>query len=298
MCDEDASQVSLHDALRGGKTTSSTKSRFMCRPFQGPPRLQRQLTVPFIPKENPFSLTKSQCMATVLSDLHLLGDAVIKAGIAVRDTGIIADPLESLAAFLTDSYKHLKSFWDDACSDNDNTRGLEDIVVKVLLEQMAITARTLEEQCKHISDHALHLARQGRMLDEKGVNKVVKKATGRIQLEKKALDLAAEELQKQCKLANKQLAATTTKLSVVPGRDETAALLKSQREQLRLQKLLSQRQLQLKVLREQHELVKSGMLATQKGKQHVEHEVEISKKRGTMKCTCTYYVMLLISLVW
>ena len=197
-------------ATGGGEAPFSTKGRFMSRPFQGPPPLQRGLTVPFIPKENPFSLTKPrpQCMATVLSDLHLLSDAVSRAGITVRDAGVVADPLDHLAAFLTDSYKHLKSYWDDACSDNENTRGLEDIVVKVqtnththtlwsdllpcccciqvLLEQMAVTARTLEEQCRHISDHASHVARQARNLDEKhqGINKVVEKATSSIQLEK------------------------------------------------------------------------------------------------------------------
>ena len=95
--------------------------------------------------------------------------------------------------------------------------------------------------------------------------------------------MAAEELERKVQLASDHLASS--KISVVPGklqqcdmtyqdgnririglnllgRDENAALLVSQREQLRLQKLLSQRQLELKGLREQHQIVKSGAFCT------------------------------------
>lgn len=54
------------------------------------------------------------------------------------------------------------------------------------MEQMTVTARTLEEQCRQISDHAAQLASQAQILDEKqlGVDRVVEKATSSIRLEK------------------------------------------------------------------------------------------------------------------
>ncbi|XP_062509515.1 myosin-2-like isoform X2 [Corticium candelabrum] len=264
----------------GGTTTfpSTAQHRFAASPFQAPPPLHR--SVPFISTDNPYSLSKPQCMHVVLTDLQLLSNAVLKAGVAVKDAGLVASPMYQLATFLTDSFRHLHAYLEDANTNSGNERGLEDIVVKVLLDQLAVTARTLEVQCRQISEYAAHLAKQAKRLDEKqfGIDEVVDKAASSIRLEKRALDMAAEELERKVQLASDHLASS--KISVVPGRDENAALLVSQREQLRLQKLLSQRQLELKGLREQHQIVKSEMLSMQRCMQHAQHEMEVSKRRA------------------